>query len=208
MSMKTIRSIFGPLGTLTFAFALTACQQPAQSPAAGNADETPAPAAEEETASEERAVQVAIAELQPTEGNETSGTVTFTKVEGGIQVVAEISGFGEGPEKRGFHIHEHGDCSAPDGTSAGGHFNPEGVQHGAPDSDERHIGDLGNLTIGPDGTATVDFIDPHLTFEGPNSILNRSVIVHAGEDDFETQPTGDAGGRVACGVIQIAEYAN
>lgn len=153
----------------------------------------------------ERQVRIAVAELEPTEGNEARGTVTFTQVEEGIFVVAELTGL-SGPGERGFHIHEHGDCSAPDATSAGGHFNPEDKPHGAPDQPERHVGDLGNLTVDDEGKAEAQFVDPHLSFTGPHSILGRAVIVHAGEDDLETQPTGDAGARVACGVIEVSEH--
>lgn len=154
---------------------------------------------------DERRVRVAVAELEPTEGFEAQGTVTFTQVEEGIFVVVDVEGL-SGPGERGFHIHEHGDCSAPDGTSAGGHFNPEGASHGAPDGEERHVGDLGNLSVDEDGAAMTEFLDTHLSFEGSTSIIGRGVIIHAGEDDLESQPTGDAGGRVACGVIRAVEY--
>ncbi|HLS27346.1 MAG TPA: superoxide dismutase family protein [Opitutales bacterium] len=201
--MKSIKSIFGAALFSTLSFALIGCQPEAETNST-TAAETPA----EEDSAEENLVRVAIAELQPTEGNNVSGTVTFTRVEGGIQVAVDLQGFEEGPSERGFHIHEIGDCSAPDATSAGGHFNPENRPHGPRDSEERHIGDLGNITVDADGTARKEFIDPLLTFDGPNSILERSVIVHAQRDDLESQPTGDAGGRVACGIIQIAEYEN
>ncbi len=150
-------------------------------------------------------VRMAVAELQPTEGHEARGTVTFTQVEEGIRVVVAMEGLGNGPQKRGFHIHEHGDCSAPDATSAGGHFNPGGMPHGAPDNTERHAGDFGNLTVDANGVSRSEFIDTHISFSGPNSIIGRAVIVHAQEDDLATQPTGDAGARVACGVIQMLE---
>lgn len=150
-------------------------------------------------------VRVAVADLQPTEGNEVSGTVTFTQVEEGIRVVAEISGL-EGNGPRGFHIHEKGDCSAPDATSAGGHFNPTDMPHGSPQDDLRHTGDFGNLEVDEEGNARAEFIDTRISFDGMTSILDRAVIVHAEEDDLESQPTGDAGARAACGVIQAQEY--
>lgn len=152
-------------------------------------------------------VQVAVAELQPTEGHEASGTVTFTRVEEGIRVVANLTGLGE-PGRRGFHIHENGDCSAPDATSAGGHFDPTDMPHGSRDASERHAGDFGNIEVDEDGNAAADFVDAHISFEGENSIIGRAVIVHATEDDLETQPTGDAGARAACGVIQATEYSD
>jgi Cu-Zn family superoxide dismutase len=128
--------------------------------------------------------------------------VTFTQVDEGLRIVADIEGLSHG--KHGFHIHEYGDCSAPDGTSAGGHFNPENKPHGAPDSEDRHVGDLGNITAGPDGTAHYDRTDSMISFDGPRSIIGRAVVVHADEDDLESQPTGNAGPRVACGVIGVA----
>lgn len=147
---------------------------------------------------------VAVAHMNPTEGHDVRGTVTFTRVEGGIRVVAELTGF-DAPGLRGFHIHEFGDCSAPDATSAGGHFDPFGHDHAGPDDDERHVGDLGNIEVDAGGNASYDRIDPLLAFEGEASIIGKSVVVHAEEDDLETQPTGDAGGRVACGVIEVVE---
>lgn len=146
-------------------------------------------------------ITAAIAVLQPTEGNNVSGTITFTKVDGGIEVVANVSGLSEG--KHGFHIHQYGDCSASDGTSAGGHFNPSEMQHGAPTDSIRHTGDLGNLEADAEGRAVLKWIDKHMTFSGQYSIIGRGVIIHAGEDDLKSQPTGAAGARLACGVIGI-----
>lgn len=143
-----------------------------------------------------------VAVLNPTAGNDVSGTVTFTKTKDGVKVVADVMGLAEG--KHGFHIHEYGDCSAPDGTSAGGHFNPADMPHAGPKADKRHVGDLGNLEADDSGKAHLEWTDVHLSFMGPNSILGRAVIVHAGEDDLTSQPTGAAGARVACGVIGIA----
>lgn len=144
-----------------------------------------------------------IAVLHPTEGNKASGTVTFEKTGEGVKVTADLKGLSEG--KHGFHIHEFGDCSAIDGGSAGGHFNPTNKNHGAPEDAERHIGDLGNIEAGADGMASYSRVDSVLTLSGENSILGRAVIVHAGEDDLTSQPTGDAGARAACGVIGIAK---
>lgn len=153
------------------------------------------------------AVTKAIAVLYPTSGNLVSGVVTFTKVDGGIHVVAEVSGLKAGTH-HGFHIHQYGDCSASDGTSAGGHFNPQMKEHGSPSGEMRHVGDMGNLTVDANGVGHVDYVDPMMTFEGPNSIIGRGVVVHAGEDDLTSQPTGAAGARVACGVIGIANPGN
>ncbi len=149
-------------------------------------------------------VHKAICMLYPTEGNNASGKVTFTKTDSGMYVVAEVTGLSKG--KHGFHIHQYGNCSVVDGTSAGGHFNPENKQHGSPSDKNRHVGDLGNISVMKDGdTAKLELLDTLLTFQGKHSIIGRSVIVHAGEDDLISQPTGNAGARVACGVIGIAE---
>ena len=137
--------------------------------------------------------------ISPTEGNEAQGTVEFTQEAGGVRVVANLTGLTEGDH--GFHIHEKGDCSAADGTSAGGHFNPEGTAHGAPDAAERHVGDLGNITADASGQATYNLLDTHLELNGDNNIIGLAVIVHALPDDF-SQPTGAAGARVGCGVIE------
>ena len=144
----------------------------------------------------------AVAVMSPTEGSEARGVVTFTLTDAGISVVADLVGLEPGPH--GFHIHEFGDCSASDGTSAGGHFNPEGTEHAAPGDSPRHVGDLGNITADDAGVVHHEFADTHITFTGPNSIVGRGVIVHAGEDDLTSQPTGAAGARVACGVVGIA----
>lgn len=145
----------------------------------------------------------AIAVLHPTEGNKVHGVVTFAKEGDGIRVVADISGLS--PGKHGFHVHEYGDCSAPDATSAGGHFNPEHMPHAGPMAEKRHVGDLGNVEADGNGHARYDRVDQLLTFAGPNSIIGRGVIVHAKADDLSSQPTGAAGPRVACGVIGIAK---
>lgn len=143
--------------------------------------------------------KTATAVINPTQGNTASGRVTFVAVKGGVLVLADIHGLT--PGKHGFHIHEHGDCSAPDGSSAGGHFNPHNKKHGSPDSTERHAGDLGNLIADDKGNAAYERLDTVIELSGPNSIVGRSIIIHEKEDDFTTQPTGNAGNKVACGVI-------
>ena len=148
-------------------------------------------------------VNKAVCVIYPTQGNNVTGTVTFTKVEGGVKVVADLKGLAKG--KHGIHIHECGDCSAADGTSAGGHFNPMGESHGAPMDAMRHAGDMGNIEADATGNAHLEYIDKNISFEGMASIIGRSVIVHKDEDDLKTQPTGNAGARVACGVIGIGK---
>lgn len=146
------------------------------------------------------AVTAAVCHLQPASGSQVQATVTFTRQDGHVLVVAEASGLTPGG-LHGFHIHEYGDCSKPDATSAGGHFNPLGHAHGAPEGSPRHVGDLGNLRADAQGRARLEWKDPLIRLDGPTSILGRSMIIHAKADDLKTQPTGDAGGRWACGVI-------
>ena len=150
---------------------------------------------------EAQAPQVAVAKLNPTEGNVVHGTVTFSHLGDSLTILAEVLGLT--PGDHGFHIHEVGDCSDPAGKSAGGHFNPEGVDHGGPQASVRHVGDLGNLEADENGRATLELTDRHAAFSGPHSIIGRSVIVHEKADDLVSQPTGAAGARVACGIIEL-----
>ncbi|HPS78077.1 MAG TPA: superoxide dismutase family protein [Thermoanaerobaculaceae bacterium] len=151
------------------------------------------------------AVTRAVAVLSPTVGNRVKGVVTFTQDSDRVKVVADVDGLTPGA-LHGFHIHELGDCSAPDAASAGGHFNPTGHPHAGPMEMARHGGDLGNLQADAAGRAhlelTVDGVTVH---DGPTCILGRGLIVHLKGDDLKTQPTGNAGPRVACGVIGVAK---
>ncbi len=129
------------------------------------------------------------------------GTVTFSEVADGVRVQASITGLA--PGKHGFHVHEKGDCSAPDASSAGDHFNPTGQPHGAPDSSARHEGDMGNIEADASGTANLNYVDHTLSLvPGDRSIVGHAVIVHANPDDLTSQPSGNAGARLACGVIK------
>lgn len=145
----------------------------------------------------------AIAVLNPTKGSSVSGIVTFEKTGNGVRVTAKISGLM--PGNHGFHIHEYGDCSAENGISAGGHFNPAGMPHSGPMMEKRHVGDMGNLEADKDGNAFLDYVDPMITLTGPYAVIGYGVIVHEKEDDLKSQPTGDAGGRLACGVIGVSK---
>jgi len=157
---------------------------------------------EEKTAPENN-ITKAVCVLHPTEGNNVTGLVTFTKIKDGIKIVADVEGLT--PGKHGFHVHQYGDCSGANGKTAGGHFNPEGTKHGGPESTIRHVGDLGNLVADENGRAHYERTDKVISFSGPHSIIGRAIIVHAGEDDLTSQPTGAAGARVACGVIGISK---
>lgn len=145
--------------------------------------------------------QQAEAVLKPTQGNQVAGVVTFAPSGGKLRMIAEVTGLSPGPH--GFHIHEKGDCSAPDGTSAGGHFNPAGKPHGHPDLAEHHAGDMPQLVADASGKASlVAYLDGvQIGGDGAGNILGRGIIVHAMADDFKTQPTGNSGARQACGVI-------
>jgi Cu-Zn family superoxide dismutase len=152
----------------------------------------------------------AIAELYDTSGTKV-GMVELRSVGDGVQVLTRVKGFGTAVTggqrgEHGFHIHEAGDCSASDFTSAGGHFNPTRTDHGLLDPDGAHAGDLPNLWIEADGSAdyslTTDLISlkpsERYVFDSDGSAF----IIHAGPDDYHTDPSGDSGSRLACGVIE------
>ena len=147
-------------------------------------------------------VTKAIAVLHPLGDSNVTGMVIFARAEGRIRIQAVIEGLE--PGQHGFHIHKYGDCSSPDGKSAGGHFNPEGAPHGGPSSEKRHVGDLGNITADASGEVELGLVDSQLELGGPHSIIGRAVVVHAVSDDLTSQPSGAAGARIACGVIGIA----
>ena len=144
----------------------------------------------------------ATAQLQPTKGNTANGTATFTQQAGKVLVEVKVSGLTPGAE-HGFHIHEKGDCSSGDGMSAGGHFNPLNKPHAHFSTTDRHAGDMPALKADASGNASVAVeLDVITVTDGPTSVVGRGLIVHAQPDDYKTQPTGNAGARVACGVIQ------
>lgn len=143
------------------------------------------------------------AKVAPTEGNKVKGEVFFTALPEGIRIVADFEGLT--PGEHGFHVHDKGDCSAHDASSAGGHFNPTNTKHGGPDSSERHVGDLGNVVADGEGRAHYERTDKVITLNGENSIVGRSIVIHADKDDFTTQPTGNSGARVGCGIIEAVK---
>ncbi len=143
----------------------------------------------------------ATARLAPTAGNSASGTVRFVQAGAMVHVTGEIRGLTPGAE-HGFHVHEKGDCSSPDATSAGGHFNPAGQSHGRYDAPMHHAGDLPSLRADASGVARIDFSTPALQVgSGANDVVGRSVVVHRDRDDYTSQPAGNSGPRLACAVI-------
>ena len=147
-------------------------------------------------------VAMAHCDIMPTKGNNAKGTVHFTQTGGSVKVVAEITGLTPNA-KHGFHIHEGSECG-DDGMKAGGHYNPEKHEHGMPNADvsKRHAGDMGNLQADKDGNAHYEATFDNISINGPkNPIVNHCIIVHAKPDDG-SQPTGNAGARIGCGVIK------
>ena len=184
--MKHLRLSYLPMAIVLAAFLITACE----------------PADDDDSGSEEPTVTNAVAVLHPTAGNQVTGIVYFSATAQGVQITADLDGLT--PGDHGFHIHALGDCSAPDATSAGGHFNPDGTPHAGPDAAQRHVGDLGNITADSAGHAHYERTDTVIALGEAHSIVGRAVVVHGGADDFTSQPSGAAGPRVACGVVGIA----
>ena len=144
----------------------------------------------------------AVAVLMPSEGQMVSGVVTLTKVTGGVRIKADITGLSPGPH--GIHIHQFGDCRSANGSLTGGHFNPDQQTHGEPGAENRHAGDLGNIVADQNGNASFDLVNPMISLQGDNGVIGRSVVVHAHEDNFNSQPDGASGERLACGAIGLA----
>ena len=143
----------------------------------------------------------ATAVVRPASGSQAHGTVKFTQVGARVRVDAEIAALTAG--LHGLHVHETGDCTAADAASAGPHFNPTAKKHGAPDSMERHAGDLGNLTADEYGKATLSMmVDGISVGKGADGVIGRGVIVHADADDLKSDPGGNSGGRIGCGVVE------
>lgn len=140
--------------------------------------------------------------LAPASGSLVSGTVQLRPMADGVHLQGELGGFTPG-SSHGFHVHERGDCSAADASSAGDHFNPTGAAHGRAGAGAHHLGDMDNLVANVDGVARVDVHvrGVSLGTRRPDDILNRALVVHAQADDYRSQPSGNAGARVACGVI-------
>ena len=191
---------------LASALALTACNKGAE-PDAAPADTVAAPAATapaaDPAAPPEMAKPIATAQLQPTKDSTVAGTINFSLVDGQLRASGDITGLKPDSE-HGFHIHEKGDCSAPDGTSAGGHFNPGSSEHGSISAAMHHGGDMPNIKADEQGNAHIDgpvASNVNVGVGDGFDIVGRGLIVHADPDDYKTQPTGNAGPRLACAVI-------
>ena len=160
---------------------------------------------ENEFAEEEQEAQTIVVELEPRSGSDVSGTVTFTEENGEVVMQARIVGLEEG--RHALHLHENADCSAADATSAGGHWNPTFEDHGEwGDPEGFHRGDVGNFDVNAEGVGIVNFSTDLWCIgceDEKENILNKAVIVHEGVDDYESQPSGAAGSRLACaGIIE------
>jgi superoxide dismutase, Cu-Zn family len=173
------------------------------------ADDQAANQVKSDMKSDANQMKTAIATIRPSRAattqasnNNVMGTVMFAQVPDGVKITIALTGLAP-DSTHGFHIHEKGDVSAPDLSSAGGHFNPAGHKHGGPQSAMSHAGDLGNITADANGAVNIELTVPGLTLDNNplTGIINRSVIVHAKEDDLKTDPSGNSGARVAGGVI-------
>src|SRR5688572_4285372 len=191
-----------PLLALLIPCAVLAACEKRDAPVA-DADTAPPPPTTEPTAPPPVNSNTAVAMLAGLKESAVRGEVRLEATTGAVNLKGEIMGLTPGTE-HGFHIHEHGDCSAPDGTSAGAHLNPANAPHGGPDTNPRHLGDLPNVKANEEGKAeiTATLTGATLRDGGPNNLVGKSFIVHAKRDDYKTQPSGDSGDRIACGVIQ------
>ena len=143
----------------------------------------------------------ATAVLAPTKDSTVSGLVTFTQKKEHVFVNVDVKGLAPHSE-HGFHIHDKGDCSSGDGMSAGGHFNPDAKSHGAHTGAQHHVGDLPSLKADTNGDVKLSFENTSISLlDGLSNVVGRGLIVHRDPDDFKTQPTGNSGPRLSCGVI-------
>lgn len=173
----------------------------AQNPPASSDANRPDPTSR--AAAEVQSPMGASAELKATPGNGVSGTLKLAPDKDGVHITGTIKGLTPGTT-HGFHVHEKGDCSAPDASSAGPHYNPTGQPHGNPATTTRHLGDMPNIQADPKGVAKVDLIIKGVTVRTgqANDVVGKSVVVHEKTDDYKTQPAGDSGNRIACAVIK------
>jgi Cu-Zn family superoxide dismutase len=145
---------------------------------------------------------IAVTTLEARSSSTVKGQATFTQAGDKVRILVEVSG--ATPGQHGLHVHENGDCSAPDAKSAGNHFNPGNGEHGAPDKPAHHAGDFGNLTVGEDGNGKLELLTDHISVKpGTTSVVGRALVLHEKPDDITTQPSGNSGARIGCGVINL-----
>lgn len=151
-----------------------------------------------------QAPEGASAQIAPTQGNTAAGSVSLTAEEDGVRLTGVVQGL-EPNSEFGFHVHEKGDCSAPDASSAGGHFNPMSTEHGNPEGEVHHAGDMLNIKSDDQGVAQIDTLARGATLHSgqPTDVLGKAVVVHEKADDYTSQPSGNSGSRIACGVITV-----
>lgn len=206
----TIRRLLFPAALLSFAVMAPGCGGNEETNDGGADGAVSGADGDGQVAEEPRELVIqARATIEPLGDSGVSGTITFAPTDLGMQVSYVLDGLAAGDY--GFHVHENGSCADGEddspGGAAGGHFNPDGAPHGAPNlpAGQRHVGDFGNLHSLSEGMAIGSFNASIATFEGPNSIVGKALIIHVAADDFITQPSGDSGSRIGCGVIHPAE---
>lgn len=195
---RTRNTLAATLSCCAVALALAACSRSPEPSATATE-----PAADAAAPAPESPAATALVALGPTEGNNVSGTLTLTQEAGAVAITGTVGNLTPGSQ-HGFHVHEKGDCSAPDASSAGAHFNPSGAEHGNPSMPgASHLGDMLNLQADEQGNAQVEVRIAGATLRdgGPNDLVGRGIVVHAQPDDYTTQPSGNSGGRIACGAI-------
>lgn len=216
--MSATRTFFAFLGLSIAAMMLGACSHPSSNPTSNVPADTAepvgpattataAPASMAPTAATSTAdVTVAHVTLAPTQDNKAAGALTFHAETDGVRITGQLTGLDPNSE-HGFHIHANGDCSAPDATSAGGHFNPTQQPHGHAGTGPHHAGDIPNQRANAQGIAEVNVLVHGISLEegSANDVVGRALIVHAKPDDYHSQPSGDAGSRIACGVITASD---
>jgi Cu-Zn family superoxide dismutase len=190
--MKTL------LPLMTAAIVLTACGREDESRRA----DAPVPTGPSAPDTQPAASSATSVQLNATQGNTATGMLAVAAAGEGVHLTGTLQGLKPDTEF-GFHIHEKGDCSAPDASSAGEHFNPAGAQHGNPSGEVHHAGDMLNVKSDGDGRAKVDAhaAGVSLNTGQPNDVIGKAVVLHEKADDYTTQPSGDSGARIACGVI-------
>lgn len=172
-------------------------------PPAGDSPSVASSTDPQTTATAEATAGAAV-QLSPTQGNTANGALKITAAGTGVKLSGMLQGLPPNGEF-GFHFHEKGDCSAPDATSAGAHFNPTSQDHGHPRSQPHHAGDMLNVTSDAQGVAEVSIDNPDVSLQTgqPNDIIGKALVLHAQPDDYQTQPSGNSGERIACGVVAI-----